>query len=184
MLFRKEVLEAKRASWLGGISLAQPLSAWMLTAAATVVALLVGLFLLMGTYTRRSTVTGHLVPSKGLATVLAPATGVVNHLDIAEGDRVIAGQSLAIITVPRATLGSGDTAVALEQRLQERQEGVEAAQHAQQQQLSVQLDGLRTQQAVAQRELAQIEAEVSTRREQVRIAHETLNRLRQLEGSQ
>lgn len=183
-LFRREVLEAKRTSWLGGISLAQPLSAWMLTAAATVVALLVGLFLLMGTYTRRSTVTGHLVPSKGLATVLAPATGVVNHLDIAEGDRVIAGQSLAIITVPRATLGSGDTAVALEQRLQERQEGVEAAQHAQQQQLSVQLDGLRTQQAVAQRELAHIEAEVSTRREQVRIAHETLNRLRQLEGSQ
>lgn len=183
-LFRREVLEAKCTSWLGGISLAQPLSAWMLTAAATVVALLVGLFLLMGTYTRRSTVTGHLVPSKGLATVLAPATGVVNHLDIAEGDRVIAGQSLAIITVPRATLGSGDTAVALEQRLQERQEGVEAAQHAQQQQLSVQLDGLRTQQAVAQRELAHIEAEVSTRREQVRIAHETLNRLRQLEGSQ
>jgi len=27
-LFRKEVLEAKRTSWLGPISLAQPLPAW------------------------------------------------------------------------------------------------------------------------------------------------------------
>ena len=32
-LFRKEVMEARRASWLGGISLAQPLRLWVLTLA-------------------------------------------------------------------------------------------------------------------------------------------------------
>ncbi len=183
-LFRKEALEAKRMSWLGGISLTQPLPMWVLTAAATVAALLVGLFLAIGTYTRRSSVAGQLVPSKGLATVLAPATGVVSQLAVAEGGKVAAGQALAIVTVPRATVGSGDTAAALEQRLLQRQDGLMAAQQAQQQQLSAQADGLQAQLAVARRELVQIETEVVTRRHQVRIASETLDRLRQLEGGQ
>jgi membrane fusion protein len=169
-LFRKEALEAKRMSWLGGISLTQPLPMWVLTAAATVAALLVGLFLAIGTYTRRSSVAGQLVPSKGLATVLAPATGVVSQLAVAEGGKVAAGQALAIVTVPRATVGSGDTAAALEQRLLQRQDGLMAAQQAQQQQLSAQADGLQAQLAVARRELVQIETEVVTRRHQVRIA--------------
>lgn len=183
-LFRKEVFEAKRTGWLGGISLAQPIPLWLLTSAAVGAALVVVLFLTLGTYTRRSTVVGQLVPSKGLATVMAPATGVVNKLDVAEGDRVLAGQILGVVTVPRATLNGGDTASALEQRLQQRQQGLSAAQQAQQERLAAQAEGLRAQRAVAQRELGQIEAEVATRAEQVRIARETLERLRQLEGSQ
>ena len=79
-LFRPEVMEAKRGSWLGGISLAQPLSLWVLTLATALVATVIVLFVTFGTYTRRSTVTGQLVPSQGLATVLAPATGVVTKL--------------------------------------------------------------------------------------------------------
>src|SRR5690606_39827424 len=55
-LFRREALEARRGSWLGAISLAQPLRLWLLTAAAAAVALAVILFLLFGTYTRRSPV--------------------------------------------------------------------------------------------------------------------------------
>ena len=102
-LFRKEVLDARRTSWLGGISLAQPIRLWVLTAAATVAALTVALFLTFGTYTRRSSVVGQLVPSKGLATVMAPATGVVGYVLAEEGDRVSAGDVLAGVRVPRAT---------------------------------------------------------------------------------
>jgi membrane fusion protein len=83
-LFRKEALEARRTTWLGGISLAQPLPLWVLTAAAAAAAALIGLFLVLGTYTRRSTVAGQLVPSRGLATVLAPATGVVARVAVGE----------------------------------------------------------------------------------------------------
>lgn len=129
-LFRREVLDAKRTSWLGGISLAQPIRLWVLTTAAVVVALTVALFLTFGTYTRRSRVVGQLVPSKGLATVLAPATGVVSRVDVPEGGKVSAGQTLAVVTVPRSTLASGDTVAALEQRLQRRQKGLTSAQSA------------------------------------------------------
>lgn len=180
-LFRKEVLEAKRTSWLGGISLAQPVRLWVLTSAAVVAALSVALFLTFGTYTRRSTVVGQLVPSKGLATVLAPATGVVSRLDVSEGQRIAAGQPVAVVSVPRATVSDGDTVAALEQHLAQRQDGLRSALAAQRQLLSVQSGGFAAQLANAQRELAQVEAEIATRNEQTRIANETLERLRQLQ---
>ncbi|AKC85668.1 HlyD family secretion protein [Pseudoxanthomonas suwonensis] len=183
-LFRREALEARRTQGLGGISLAQPLRLWLLVVAAALAATAIVLFLVLGSYTRRSSVTGQLVPSAGLVTVLSPATGVVGRLEIAEGDRVEDGRPLAVVTVPRTTRGSGDAQTALEQRLQERQDGLASVQQAQQQQLEAQADGLRAQLASARRELAHAEAEVSTRQEQIRIARETLQRLRQLEDGQ
>lgn len=180
-LFRREALEASRRGWLGGISLAQPLSLWVLTLSAALAATAVALFLTLGTYTRRSTVTGQLVPSMGLSTVLAPATGVVSRLEVTEGDRVSEGQTLAVVTVPRATVTEGDTMAALEQRLERRRDGLIDGQAAQQQLLSAQESGFRAQLAVARSELGQIETEIGTRREQIRIAEETLQRLRQLE---
>ncbi|RBB65043.1 hemolysin D, partial [Xanthomonas oryzae pv. oryzae] len=46
-LFRQEVLQARRNSWLGGISLAQPVRAWVLASAAGIVAASVVVFLCM-----------------------------------------------------------------------------------------------------------------------------------------
>ena len=184
LLFREEVLKARRSSWLGGISLAQPLRLWWLTGFAVVAASAIVLFVTLGSYTRRSSVTGQLVPTRGLATVLAPATGVVTRLDVAEGGQVAAGGSLALVSVPRATQGSGDTQAALEQRLQQRQEGLLATQQAQHAQLQAQTQGIASQLATAQRELQQVEAEVVTRQQQIRIANETLERLRRLENGQ
>lgn len=183
-LFRQEVLEAKRGSWLGGISLAQPLQLWVLTVAAAMIATTVILFVSFGTYIRRSTVTGQLVPTQGLATVLAPATGVITRLHLPEGANVVAGQPLVLVTVPRATVASGDTQVVFEQQLQQQQAGLRSTKQAQQLLLRAQGQGGRAQLTVARRELAQIETEVATRQEQIRIAHETLDRFRQLEGGQ
>lgn len=183
-LFRDEVLKARRTSWLGGISLAQPLRLWVLTGLAVLAASTIVLFVTLGTYTRRSTVTGQLVPTQGLATVVAPASGVVTRMEVPEGGQVAAGGTLALVTVPRATQGSGDTLAALEQRLQQRQDGLLVTQQAQHAQLQAQAQGIASQLANAQRELAQVEAEVVTRQRQIRIASETLERLRRLEGGQ
>lgn len=179
-LFRKEAIEARRTSWLGAISLAQPVRSGVLAVAAAAAALAVGLFLTFGTYTRRSTVAGRLVPTQGLATVLAPATGVVASVDIPEGDQVEAGDTLVVVTVPRATLAGGDTATALEQRLQDRRQGLESARAAQLQLLEEQQSGLEAQLAAAQREARQAEAEIATRQARVDIARQALERLREL----
>ena len=123
-LFRREVLNAKRGSWLGAISLAQPLSLWVMTGFAAAAALIIALFLFFGSYSRRSQVIGQLVPTQGLATVLAPATGVLSQLNTTEGGNVRRGQTLAVVSVPRATVGEGDTAMAMEARLERRIQGL------------------------------------------------------------
>lgn len=183
-LFRKEVLEARRTSFLGSISLAQPLRLWVLTAFAAGAAIVVGLFLALGTYTRRSSVTGQLVPTRGLATVLAPVTGVVDALETTEGNRVRSGQRLAVVSAPRATLGNGDTHAALQQRLQQKQDGLQSGHAAQLRQFTAQSDGLRQQLATTRRELAQIEREVATRREQVEIYDQITQRMEALRNQQ
>ncbi|WP_147652973.1 HlyD family secretion protein [Vulcaniibacterium gelatinicum] len=179
-LFRREVFEARRNTWLGAISLAQPLSLWTLAGFAVLAALAVALFLIFGTYTRRTRVIGQLVPVQGLATVVAPAAGVLSRLAVEEGRAVRAGELLAVVTVPRATLAAGDTASALEARLDRRRQVLLQAQSAQSALLSAQELGLSRQLEAARRQRAQIVAEIATRQNQVRIAQDTLERLRQL----
>ena len=77
--------------------MAQPVPLWVLTAFASVAAASIGILLVLGSYTRRATVIGQLVPTRGMATVLAPATGVVARMDTAEGGKVQAGHTLAVI---------------------------------------------------------------------------------------
>ena len=162
--------------------MAQPVSLWVLTVFASVAAASIGILLVLGSYTRRATVIGQLVPTRGMATVLAPATGVVARMDTAEGGKVQAGHTLAVIVSPRATVASGDTHTALVAGLQQRATSLQAGQSAQHQLYAAQGAGLQAQLATARAELAQIQAQTSTRREQARIAQETLQRLRQLQG--
>lgn len=119
-LFRKEVLDARRNGWLGGVSISQPIRIWSLTLAALVVTVSIGAFLMFATYTRRSTVVGQLVPSVGMAAVLSPATGVVSEMLIVEGQNSTRGQRLAVVTVQRSTISEGSAAEALAANLEER----------------------------------------------------------------
>jgi len=180
-LFRNEVLQGKRAGWLGSISIAQPIRLWVLAIAASATALAVVLLLSFGTYTRRSHVSGQLVPVNGIAQVMAPTNGFMSEVSVAEGELVEVGEVIAVLTVPRATTRDGDTLAAMEARFERRMSGLEAAQIAKRTRLSAQREGLRGQLFNAQRELAQIDTEVLTRRDQIRIAEETLERLRLLE---
>lgn len=179
-LFRQEALEAKKGGWLGRISLAQPISLWLMAVFAGLAALTVVAFLILGNYSRRSTVVGQLVPTRGVSIILAPATGVLSQLDTAEGAHVDKGQSLAVVSMPRATVEDGDTVAALHAQLGRRTKGLQSNRDAQAQLLSTQADGYTAQLAAARTELRQLESEIHTRKGQVRIAKETLERLRKL----
>ncbi|MDV2450660.1 HlyD family secretion protein [Xanthomonas hortorum] len=180
-LFRKEVVEAKRIGWLGTISIVQPTSIWILAISSGAIALAVVLLLAFGSYTRRSHVAGQLVPVNGMAVVAAPASGFMSRINVAEGDRVQVGQVMAVLTVPRATTTDGDTLAALGVRLGQRAAGLEAAQVARKRKFEAQRNGLTRQLTNARSELGQIEIEILTRKEQIRIAQETLDRLLLLE---
>lgn len=179
-LFRKEALEARGNQWLGGISLAQPLRWWLLAAFAAVAALAVVLFIFLGEYTRRSKVSGQLVPTAGLITVLAPSTGVVSRLLPEEGDRVVQSQALAAIAVPRALASGDDAMMAMDAAFDQRQASIAQETRSRATQRAAQAEGLARQLRAARGEVAQIEREAATRREQVRLAQELLERYRAL----
>jgi len=179
-LFRSEVLEAKRGSWLGGISLAQPVRLWVLALIGGLSAAVVLGFLVFGDYTRRSRVTGELVPDLGLSTVVAPSAGVIAVLHADEGDYVQQQAALLLINVPRVTAAGDDALKVLRAGQRVRLESLGTLQDSQDRQLRVQRQGVQLQRDALRRELAQIEAEIQTRGEQVRIGRETVQRYRQV----
>jgi membrane fusion protein len=179
-LFRREALEAKKGSWLGDISLSQPVRLWVLSCFGAMAAVAVVSFVVLGEYSRRSRVSGELVPDLGLSTVVAPAAGVVAALEVDEGDHVKRRTPLLLINVPRVTAAGEDTLAVLRQGLDTRLKSLGNLRDSQDAQLQVQLAGLQQQRAAMRLELRQIDDEVASRGEQVRIAKEIVERYRQV----
>ncbi|HYG08274.1 MAG TPA: HlyD family efflux transporter periplasmic adaptor subunit [Stenotrophomonas sp.] len=182
-LFRREVAESRMETWLGEITLLQPLSDWVLALTAGALALIVMLGLWLGSYTHRSSVRGQLLPAKGVANVVSPSAGVVSKVLVAEGRRVTKGEALAIVSVPSATLDEGDTGTALQHSLNVRAESLRFSLDAKREQLSLSRGQLEEQWSKSRTELSQIESEILTRRRQVILANEVLGRWKKLQES-
>lgn len=128
-------------------------------------------------------VAGRLVPVQGMATVLAPVSGVVRWLDADDGKRVVAGEALALVAVQRTLPELGDASLALEQGLQQKEDSIELARDAFTEQLAVQAAGLHEQMHAARAEARQIDLEIAARREQIHIAGDVLTRRRSIEAA-
>ena len=107
-LFRQQALDAQSTQWLGAIRLAQPIG--------HIVAALIGLgvigsivaFAVFGAYTRRATVPGSLEPVGGTLRIVTPAAGTVTDLQVVEGQRVLQGDVLVVLSSERKS-SSGAT---------------------------------------------------------------------------
>lgn len=179
-LFRREVLEARRGSWLGGISLSQPLKFWVLASFCIFSTILVMVFLCFAEYSRRTPVTGQLVPVQGLSVLIASTSGVVTQVHVAEGEYVDEGDPVITLKVPRSMENSVDVHAVLESHIENRIAESDQARNAQVDLLAARRAGLERQLNSARKELDQIVDEVDTRRQQVALAKETLERLQVL----
>lgn len=128
-------------------------------------------------------VAGRLVPVQGMATVLAPVTGVVRWLDADDGKRVVAGEALALVAVQRTLPELGDANLALELGLQQKEDSIELARDAFKEQLAAQAAGLNEQMHAARAEARLIELEIAARREQIRMAGDVLARRRSFDAA-
>ena len=183
-LFRQQVLESRQSRWLGGIVLGQPLGPWLLTGVSLLAASLVLALLVLGEYTRRTRVTGQLVPTLGVASVAAPGAGTLAQVRVQEGQRVLAGDVLAVVATPRSTLATGDTALALQSAIAQRQDSVVDSYASQREQLKAQHDGLGARIGAMAAEQRQVQLQLATRRQQQALAEQTLARFRGLREKQ
>ena len=125
-LFRPEVLQSRRTSWVGEIQLVRPVPLAWLTGAAVGVALALGAFLVLGEYTRKVRVSGVLVPDRGVIRLVAPQDAVLLERRVADGQQVRAGDVLFVLSLDRAA-ASGDTQAAVLRSLAAREASLAAA---------------------------------------------------------
>ena len=124
-LFRAEVAQARRDSWLGEAQIVQPLSIRLMTAITILITIAALLYVVFGTYTRRIHAFGMLTPDVGLITVASPVAGRVSVSGVKEGDRVVQGQLLYTLDLD-AVSANGPTQQRIIDQLARQKETIEA----------------------------------------------------------
>jgi len=109
-LFRREVSEANGNRLHGEVVFTQPLSTRLFAGALVVTLAIAAVWVSFGTYARIETVPGVLKTDIPSAKVMAPQSGVVIELAVAEGQLVEQGAPLLVINSDRQTVAGGDVA--------------------------------------------------------------------------
>lgn len=107
-LFRKEALDHSQNRLYGEVVLLQPLSVSVLVFSVVIICAFIIAMLFWGTYARKETVRGYLVPDKGIVKIYAPNAGSVSQIHIREGDNVTENQPLIILRTERSLQGGSD----------------------------------------------------------------------------
>ena len=124
-LFRAEALEAQSPKLLGTIVLTPRVPVlWLCIVAASLAALLLA-FLYFGSYTRRTSVSGQLVPSAGVIRVLTPQIGVVVEKRVSEGQLVAKGEVLYVLTSDRVGISSRELQADIGLQIDERKRSMQ-----------------------------------------------------------
>lgn len=150
-LFRKEVFEAKRETWLGRVQVVQPLSVRVVALVSAALLIATAVYLVVGTYTRRVHAAGILVPDRGLMVVASPAAGVISSAAVSEGQKVHKGQLLYVVNLD-ATSANGPTQLHIVSKLREQRAIIEkerdvrsSMSHVEKQSLAERLENLKQQ---------------------------------------
>ncbi|WP_017909786.1 HlyD family secretion protein [Xanthomonas sp. SHU 199] len=134
------------------------------------------MWLFFGHYTQRVHVTGLLVPRAGLISLTANTLGVIDHVGVAEGDRVASGQVLVSLSGEHTSKALGNTAASVSAQLQ-RQAGSLRQDIGDTQRLEdKQAEDNRTQQSALKEQLAQIDAQIVIEKKQMQLVQELVNK--------
>jgi membrane fusion protein len=166
-LFRAEVLQQRAGQWLGGVRLAQSVPVWIVTTLALMFAAALIIFLVVGTYAKKSRVVGVLMPQGGEINITAPELGRVVELRVKEGDLIKAGEVLFVLATDRQS-NSGDTSALLAGQIEARRVSAQAELSLRKNQTQTRLRSLADRAKAMTAEIQKAESEVdlqSQRRE-------------------
>lgn len=116
-IFRTEVLEAKSQKWAGNVILTRPFSFTFLTVCSIAVGLVIIIFITFGSYTKRNTVQGQLVPKDGLVQIYSNSQGLINKQLVTEGQVIKKDDVLYSISTARYD-NEGSASAAIDKELE------------------------------------------------------------------
>jgi membrane fusion protein len=104
-IFRKNVLHKKKQSFHGNVNISLPISWHIISYFFFGILVSIIIFLYFFQFSKIETVEGLLVPEKGLVTIQSSRVGVVESIEVNEGQAVSAGQGLMRIANNEFLLG-------------------------------------------------------------------------------
>jgi membrane fusion protein len=172
-LFREEAIEFQRQTrqW-GNVALLQPLSTKVIT---WIIAGAVGLVvasLLLGEYSRKETVVGFLTPTLGTAKIFTSQPGSIKEIHVKEAQHVQEGDPLLTVETTQVAENGHDVNTTMLETLGSQKEMLttqiaaeEERTKSERQRLAALIRGLES-------EISQLDAQLKTQSERIRIADE------------
>ncbi len=179
-LFRNKALDAQRTSVIGEIVLARPVSFSFLTAVAICMALAVASLLAFGSYTRRTTVDGVVMPNIGLVKVYSQQSGIVLRKAVVEGQYVTRGMVLYTLSTDLQSAAEGRTQVALIEQARQRKQSLLRESDKIRLLQRDERDTLQAKHASLRAELARLEDQLARQVERASLAADGVGRYRRL----
>ena len=118
------MLDAHSTRLAGQIILTPRVSMLWLSVISALIGAAVIAFLFLGSYTRRVTVTGQLLPTSGVIRIQTPQPGLVLEKRVEEGQLVSKGEVLFVLTSDRPGVGSGNLQAEIGVQVNRRQQSM------------------------------------------------------------
>lgn len=182
-LFRQEAVEHQRTRLWGEVIVAQPLSTQLLTLLLLVILAATGCYLYWGTYSRKQTVTGYLLPDKGVVNINANRGGTVEQVLVKEGSHVNAGQPLIKVRVLNAMDNGRNADALLVAALERQQTSLKQTIQSEQKRRTNQTEKLKTTAKGLKRSIHALHRSLSVARKQLKLARQSYRDLSNLNSA-
>jgi membrane fusion protein len=124
-LFRDAARKNTQGKTIGDIVMVRPLSFTVLAALAAAMTLLLALFAIFGSYTKRATVSGYLAPDRGLLRLYPAQAGTVFSKHVQEGQTVNKGDRLYVLSAERQSGKGGGIQESISRFVASRQQSLQ-----------------------------------------------------------
>lgn len=179
-LFRKEAFRNHASRLAGEVNIATPIL-WQNIGYALFGSVIAGfIFLLIATYSRVETVTGVIVPDKGVAILMPPRSGTIQSISVTEGQFVTNGAKIMTIRSEEDSENGISAAAQIENAIARQDlnlasqiSAIDAASSAQLQQLEAQSAGIRA-------EITQLHSQIALQQELIATAQKDYDRAREV----
>lgn len=167
-LFRQEAIASQTGRLDGEVILFQPLLSRFLGIIGIVIVVTGLLFLSTATYARMESVAGWVVPEGGLIRIGARQGGIIERIDVVEGDEVLANQPLAQVRISSVS-DNGDAGTLLADQLRDEAEAATAQADATRGQLIAEQQQVGVRRAAFSRELEETRSNLATLEEKAEL---------------
>lgn len=174
-LFRDHAVDAQKSKWIGEVILIRPFSFTVLTTCFAIIAIMIILFLFFGSYTKKTTVQGQLIPNTGLIRLFTVEGGTVEKILIKDGQHVQKDQPLYELKMTRYS-PNGNYNDSVEQQIQLKKQSFETEKEKLTDLHQHSYDQTLAEMSASQQDISRIKELILQQQRRVALASENVNR--------